>query len=117
MSCVIDTTPITIIQGSDVIINVELFDSSACGDCKTPFDLTGFTSGTAEFLNADTTTLSVPVSVVSLVLGQLTVSLSDAQTALLNVGEAQPMEIQLTISGDITIVQFAERVTVVAQLL
>lgn len=79
-----------IVKGEDRILNIHLTEEDSGAD----YNLTGATEITVKFKNADlsvltrTYTASGGVTIVSDVAGKIQVSLTDAQTSLLYIGEA-----------------------------
>lgn len=84
-----------------------------------PFDLTGVTQIKAYFPKADGTALeknmtpSGAISVLSACAGKIKITLSEADTALLNVGEAQSFEVEIQIGTNTSIIQFVEALNVI----
>lgn len=78
-----------IVQGEDRVLNLHLTEEDSGAD----YNLTGATEITVKFKNADlsvltrTYTASGGVTIVSAVAGKIEIALTDAQTALLYVGE------------------------------
>jgi len=84
---------VKIIQGQDKTFRVKLRDKN--GD---PYDLTSNTEISACFMKADGTVLTVTktstaIVVASLIKGFIDVSLTDAETILLAVGEKQDFQV------------------------
>lgn len=97
---------IKIIQGGEMTFFVRLINKQT-GD---PFDLTGATAITTCFYNTDGTELNLSlgsgISIVSPApIGKLQISLSAAQTALLDVISDQILEISVEFGGDPTKIQ------------
>lgn len=78
-----------IIQGDDAILDIALKDR--CSGAI--FPLTGVTALVAEFPKADGTALSASGIIVSECLGQMSVTLSETETAELNPGEDQSFQV------------------------
>lgn len=110
-----------IIVGEDVLLDLKLINAKPPKD---PFDLTGVSEIVAKFLNADSSVLSVSltgsaITVISAPGGHLTIALSAAQTALLNIPANNAyanFELYITIAGKLKIVQFPESLNVLAKL-
>ena len=106
--------PAQIIQGGAVSIVVRLINRQT----NDPFDLTGLTALTCCFQNSDGTELMLSLtsglSVLTAVLGKIQLSLSAAQTTLLNEVEQATLELTLTFAGDPIKVQIPNAYTVVA---
>lgn len=110
------TKVVKVIQGEDKVINLRLRDEN--GD---PFDISTATLIKAIFKKADGTLLTKQtggsgVSIVNGPAGKLTVDLDDSDTILLKVGEFQDFEVEITIAGEVTIVQFQKAFTVKKRL-
>lgn len=93
-------------QGEDVVFNLQLMN----GDNGVPLDLSAVSAAVAKFLNADSSMLTLTLSggvalLTPNLLGMVQVTLSSAQTALLQSGK-QSFEITFTISGLTNIVRF-----------
>jgi hypothetical protein len=120
VSCDTNTTTLNVIRGSDreFVIKVSIqnpCDAAACGD---PFDLTGVTEIKALFRKTDETVLTVTktatdITVLSATAGKIKVFLSDTNTALLKVGDAQSFEIEIQVGTITSIVQFRDILNVV----
>lgn len=94
-------TPVDIIQGGKVTLTIRLVDSLT-GD---PFDLTGVTAIETCFLNADATELMLALGTGIIILGnpilgKIAISLTAAQTALLDLVSLATLELAVTTSGD-----------------
>jgi len=83
-SCEVDY--LTIIQGEDRVLALRVKRANGAS-----FDLTGVTEITARFLKTDATTLEIklsdvgaPIVVTDAPAGRFTVSITDAQSALIN---------------------------------
>ena len=114
MNC---TELIEVVQGATLEYTVSLTNE----ETKLPYDLTGATEikachpGTSGAVEGTLT--GGQVTVLNATLGQLQVKLPAATTPNLNPGEQQTIEIQVTeADGDIVIVQFLEKLTVVASI-
>lgn len=119
MNCQADLTdqdPITINQGSDVNFFARLVSS----DTKDPYDLTSLVSCVAQFRNADNTFLSLAlgtgVTVASpATIGKLQITLTAAQTLLLNSG-INSFQVTLVVTSTTTVVQFPQKINVVSSV-
>ena len=77
--------PITIIQGNDWLFNLTI--SLSVEGVKTPVDITTTTfTGIIKTTRSATTSTSMTVTITNAAAGQLTLSLTDAQTAALSLG-------------------------------
>jgi hypothetical protein len=105
-----------IIAGQDRTIRVDLTEYYT----KQPVDLTGITAATAQFGNADGSTLTLSLAGGDIAVDAsnrvLSITLSAARSALLAVGDTQSWEVSVTIAGKTTIVQFIEQLAVRAQV-
>lgn len=104
------TSSLNIIRGSDKTFTILVTISGGCND-GSPFDLTGATEIIALFENADTTILEKTmtggaITILSAPTGKISVTIADAETALLNVGQSQSFELEIHIGPLINIVQF-----------
>ena len=85
-----------------------------------PFDLTGVTEITVCFKNADSTDLSKTigsgVTVTNAAGGQFKVELDDLETALLNIGDNQNIEVAVEFGTQKTIIQLLQVLNVVEAL-
>ena len=113
-------TVLNIIRGSDREFTVKVSMQSPCDTtgCGEPFDLTGATEIKALFRKDDDTVLTVTltggdITILSATSGKIKVFLSDANTALLKVGEAQSFELEIQISTITSIVQFLSSINVI----
>jgi len=106
--------PFEIFTGQDKTMNLR----AAYLATGLPLDLTSCTEIVVNLLNADgtNTTLKLSLDQVSIispaVLGQISVPISAAVSALLNVGELQNVDVAFTISGLVTIVRFFQALSV-----
>lgn len=103
-------------QGEDKNIVVHLIDR----DTDEPVDLTGASGVKARFRKADGTvlekTLASGVSILSIAGAKVQVALTDAETALLMVGDKQDFEVEPTVGTNTTIVKFERALTVKAKI-
>ena len=109
-----------IIRGSDREFTIRVTIESSC-DSGAPFDLSSATEIKALFSNADGSVLTVTMTGGQIVIlngcaGKIKVSLTDLQTALLNVGEAQSFELEIHIGTVISIVQFVGSITIIDRI-
>lgn len=106
---------INIIRESDREFSVRITIKET-GD---PFDLTGVSQIKAYFPKTDGTALEKNLSpsgaivVLNALAGKIKITLSEADTALLNVGEAQSFEVEIQIGSITSIVQFVESLNVI----
>jgi len=116
-ACGDDTSKeVTLVAGSDrnLILRVVVKETDE------PLDLTGATGIKARFQKEDDTVLekilASGVTVLNALTGKIQVALTDADTALLKVGEKQGFEVEIDIGAQKSIVQFKEVLTVIARL-
>lgn len=106
----------TIEAGEEKNVDVHLIDA----DTDEVVDLTGATEVKARFVNQDGTVLekllATGVSVLSIAGGKVRVNLTEAETALLRVGEKQDFEVEAIVGGVSTICRFQRALTVKAPL-
>lgn len=102
---------ITIIQGEDRTINLYVTDKS-----EKPFDLTGLTGAELRIVKTDGTALSKTLgsglTLISATAGHITAVLTDADTALVKVGERQSFDLVLDFGTTRRKVIFEKRLTV-----
>lgn len=102
----------TIIQGEAKTLQFNLYEEST----TLPADLTD-TTLSVEFLNADSTLLTVAGVIAEAKAGTFDVAISTVQSAALKSG-VNNVEVAITyLSGDVDIVQFPSRLNVKVQLL
>lgn len=111
-------TPIqdTITPGEDRTLTFRFIRA----DNQEPFDLTGFSEISFTFINADGTylvlsytDLSIPINIISLQAGKLTLNLTSEQTELLQANTPQPFYCTITIGTNVSICQFNTQVAIV----
>jgi hypothetical protein len=106
---------INIIRESDREFSVRI-EIKSSGD---PFDLTGASQIKAYFPKPDGTALEINMNpsnsivILNAMGGKIKIALSEAETALLNVGEAQSFEVEIQIGTITSIVQFVEALNVI----
>lgn len=107
---------IDIIQGEDKDIFVRVTDSN--GD---PLDITSHTEIEACFKNADQSILSLTLGLGTtkespFEIGKIKITLTAAQTLLLEVGKGVTLEIALTLAGKISKLQISKAYNVIAKV-
>ena len=95
-----------IVKGEDKVLNIYLKNSDG-----SPYDLTGSTI-TVRFPKTPTTSLDVSGTIVTAAAGHLSVTLSDTNTATLQVGDSQSIEVQLVVGSITTIAQIDNAVSI-----
>jgi hypothetical protein len=112
---------VSIIQGSDQPIQVQLFIEE--GECSTKkfFDITGASEIVAKFLNADGTLLEQELTNAKIVIndalsGLLTIVFEESETQALKIGDCESMEMTITIGTKTYIYQFKEEIKVIGSL-
>lgn len=89
----------TITTGSDATVNVNFKLKSN----RKSAPLTGFSSATGSFPNADGTYLAVSGTLVSADLGEVEFVITKDQSILLNVGEEQDFQVNVEANGVTTV--------------
>lgn len=101
-------------KGSTFAFTITLEDEN---NCDLPIPLSGFTGASAYFpQDGSATPLAVTGSLVSADLGKVSFSLSAAQTALLEEGDSQSMEVEVQHNSEVTIAQLLNKVEVLPRL-
>jgi hypothetical protein len=103
----------TIIKGSDRVLTLKVFKGESA------LDMTGATGLKAIFIKGDSTLLELitpNVTQSAAGAGEVQVTLSAANTALLAEGENQTIELEFTLAAKLYIVQFIESYTVLKRL-
>jgi hypothetical protein len=103
---------VKIVEGSDITVNVSLTDKST----GLPFSLAGFAGCTGYFLNADNSVLAASGGLVSSDLGKVFFVVSKAETALLAAADDADVEVEVDLSGKISIAQILDKIEVVERL-
>lgn len=117
MSTECATDKVEIIQGEDKTFYVKLTDEIT-GDV---FDLTNATAIKAIFKgttsNVEVTQAASEIAIVTpAVNGKIEITVSDTKTAQMLVGARLPIEIEITETTDVTIVQILKQLTVTARI-
>lgn len=109
-------TSVQLIQGQDVTFVLQVLDQIT----QQPYPLNNILGATASFPNADGSALAVTGVIKSIDLGEFSVQLDEAQTAGLNAGEGQSIELAFDQTIDMamtrSIVQYLEILNVVPRL-
>jgi hypothetical protein len=112
--CNFQNGPFEIFTGQDKVMSLRI----AFQNTGLPLDLTDCTAITVSLPNADGTFLALTLasSAVAItsppLLGSFTATITAVQSALLNVGELQDIDVSLTISGLVSIVRFPQALSV-----
>jgi hypothetical protein len=110
---IVNTGNVSLVKGMYKEIVLQVVDQDG-----NPQDVTGAGSLKCRFCKADGTLLELTtdVTILSAVAGKFKVVLSAANTDLLLEGDSQMIELEYTISGQKTIVQFENALTVKKKL-
>jgi hypothetical protein len=107
----------TIVKGEDVTLTVNIRDAD-----DNPYSLSGITEITARFPK-DSSTAAVEktltdtsIVIVSSTLGQITIALTDTDTALMKAGSQQSLELFLDVGTTRRIVQLRNMLSINAKL-
>lgn len=103
---------VKLIQGQDVTFILQVLDNVT----SQPYSLAGLDAATAYFPKTDGTALAATGTLISADLGKLSFTLDELETAELNAGEDQSIELQIDQGSLRSIVQFEEVLTVAPQL-
>lgn len=113
---------VNIIRGSDRSIVLSITKKPPCdGECGDPFDLSGASQIKARFQKDDGSVLEVSqtggaINVLSPIAGKIKISLSDADTSSLNIGESQSFEVEIQIGTITSLTQLTGVLNVVERL-
>lgn len=108
---------LNIIRGSDREFTIRVTLANGCADGE-PFDLSGAAEIKILLRKDDDTILTKTmtggsISILSACAGKVKVTLTDADTSSLKVGDAQSFEIEIQVGSITSIVQFTELLNVI----
>lgn len=99
-----------IVQGEDKTLNIYLKNSDGSA-----YDLSGATI-TVKFPKTATTSVDISGTIVTAAAGHLSVTISDTNSALMQIGDNQSIEVQLVVGSVTTIVQIDNAVSIKKRL-